>query len=381
DGQGSRKIAGPRWNPYQRGPDYFLWRINKIIITTLCEVRDILAFVLQHAPIRRTQETLMSRLAFARRLLSCAFFALPMVATAQSYPERPIKLVVPYAPGGSADIAARLVADDWAKELGQSIIIENRSGAGGNIGVDIVSKSKNDGYTIGLQTVSLAINPALYETMPYDTLRDLSPIGTVATSQHVLVVNNDLPAKSVKEVIDAAKAEPGRLIYGSAGSGSTFHMAAELFKSVYQTDILHIPYRGGGPAMLDTIGGQVQMSFPVLSAALPQVQGGKLRALGVTGPKRSALMPDVPTIAEAGLPDYSFETWFMVFAPAGTPDAVIAKLNSTLNTALNNPQLKDRMVKEAYDPAPSSVEEAKSLLVNDMKKWREVIAAAGIKAN
>lgn len=323
----------------------------------------------------------MSRLAFARRLLSCAFFALPMVATAQSYPERPIKLVVPYAPGGSADIAARLVADDWAKELGQSIIIENRSGAGGNIGVDIVSKSKNDGYTIGLQTVSLAINPALYETMPYDTLRDLSPIGTVATSQHVLVVNNDLPAKSVEEVIDAAKAEPGKLIYGSAGSGSTFHMAAELFKSVSQTDILHIPYRGGGPAMLDTIGGHVQMSFPVLSAALPQVQGGKLRALGVTGPKRSALMPDVPTIAEAGLPDYSFETWFMVFAPAGTPDAVIAKLNSTLNTALNNSQLKDRMVKEAYDPAPSSVEEAKSLLVNDMKKWREVIAAAGIKAN
>jgi tripartite-type tricarboxylate transporter receptor subunit TctC len=306
---------------------------------------------------------------------------LPWVGSAQTYPERPIKLVVPYAPGGSADIAARLIADEWAKGLGQSIIIENRSGAGGNIGMDVVSKSKADGYTIGLQTVSLAINPALYAKMPYDTLKDLSTVGTVATSQHVLVVNNDLPAKSVAELIAAAKAEPGKLIYGSAGSGSTFHMAAELFKSVSQTDIVHVPYRGGGPAMLDTIGGHVNMTFPVLSAALPQVQGGKLRALGVTGPTRSALMPDVPTIAEAGLADYSFETWFMVVAPAGTPAAMIEKLNSTLNQALTLPALKERMVKEAYDPAPSTPQQARELLENDMAKWSKLIAAAGIKVD
>jgi len=323
----------------------------------------------------------MNKFPSLRRLLCCALFVLPGVAAAQAYPERPVRLIVPYAPGGSADIAARLIADDWAKALGQTIVIENRSGAGGNIGVDVVAKSKNDGYTIGLQTVSLAINPSLYDTMPYDTLGDLAPIGTVATSQHVLVVNNDLPAQSVTELIDAAKASPGKLIYGSAGSGSTFHMAAELFKSVSQTDIMHIPYRGGGPAMLDTIGGHVQMSFPVLSAALPQVQGGKLRALGVTGPKRSPLMPDVPTIAEAGLPDYSFETWFMVFAPAGTPEPVLEKLNATLNETLNSPALKERMVREAYDPAPSSLAEARQLLEGDMKKWSEVIAAAGIKAN
>lgn len=316
-----------------------------------------------------------------RQLLACAMFALPVMVSAQSYPERPVKLIVPYAPGGSADIAARLIADDWGKALGQTVIIENRSGAGGNIGVDIVAKSKNDGYTIGLQTVSLAINPSLYATMPYDTLKDIAPIGTVATSQHVLVVNNDLPAQSVSELIDAAKNEPGKLIYGSAGSGSTFHMAAELFKSVSQTDIMHIPYRGGGPAMLDTIGGHVQMSFPVLSAALPQVQGGKLRALGVTGPQRSPLMPDVPTIAEAGLPDYSFETWFMVFAPAGTPAPILEKLNATLNQTLDSPALKERMTREAYDPAPGSIEQAQQLLVNDMKKWSDVIAEAGIEAN
>jgi tripartite-type tricarboxylate transporter receptor subunit TctC len=306
---------------------------------------------------------------------------LPMVCTAQSYPERPVKLIVPYAPGGSADIAARLVSDEWAKTLGQPVIIENRSGAGGNIGVDVVSKSKPDGYTVGLQTVSLAINPALYAKMPYDTLKDLVPVGTVATSQHMLVVNNDLSAKSVTELVAAAKAAPGQLLYGSAGSGSTFHMAAELFKSVSKTDIGHIPYRGGGPAMLDTIGGHVQMSFPVLSAALPQVQGGKLRALGVTGPKRSPLMPDVPTIAEAGLPAYSFETWFMVIAPAGTSPAVIDKLNSTLNQALALPALKERMIKEAYDPAPSSPSEAKALLVNDLEKWSKLIAANGIKVD
>lgn len=315
------------------------------------------------------------------RLLSCALLALPVMVSAQSYPERPVKLVVPYAPGGSADIAARLIADEWGKALGQTMVIENRSGAGGNIGVDIVAKSRNDGYTIGLQTVSLAINPSLYATMPYDTLKDLAPIGTVATSQHVLVVNNDLKAQSVAELIDAAKQAPGSLIYGSAGSGSTFHMAAELFKSVSQTDIMHIPYRGGGPAMLDTIGGHVQMSFPVLSAALPQVQGGKLRALGVTGPQRSPLMPDVPTIAEAGLPDYSFETWFMVFAPAGTPEPVLEKLNATLNQTLESPELKARMTSEAYDPAPGSIDAARQLLIDDMKKWSEVIAAAGIEAN
>jgi len=209
----------------------------------------------------------------------------------------------------------------------------------------------------------------------------LVPVGTVATSQHVLVVNNQLEAKSVSELIQAAKAAPGTLLYGSAGSGSTFHMAAELFKAVSRTDIMHIPYRGGGPAMLDTIGGHVQMSFPVLSAALPQVQGGKLRALGVTGPKRSPLMPDVPTISEAGLPDYSFETWFMIFAPAATPKPIIDKLNMSLNQVLDSPGTKERMIKEAYDPAPSTPEQAQALLLNDLEKWRKLIAAAGIKAN
>ncbi len=287
---------------------------------------------------------------------------------------------MPYAPGGSADIAARLVADEWAKALGGTIVIENKGGAGGNIGVDAVAKATGDGYTIGLQTVSLAINPSLFAKMPYDTQKDLAPIGMVASSQHVLVVNNQLPAKDLKGLLSMLKAQPGKYTYGSAGPGSTFHMAAELFKSVANVPIEHIPYRGGGPALMDTIAGQVNMSFPVLSAAQQQVQAGKLRAIGVTGPKRSALMPDVPTIAEAGLPGYAFETWFMVFAPAGTPQPVVAKLNAALNTALNAPALKARMVREGFDPMPTTPEQARARLAKEMPLWAKLIKERGISA-
>ncbi|AOB30408.1 LacI family transcriptional regulator [Bordetella sp. H567] len=310
---------------------------------------------------------------------------LPLVATlaicasaAAQYPDRPVKLIVPYAPGGSADIVARMISDEWGKTLGRPVVIENRGGAGGNVGVDAVAKAAPDGYTIGLQTVSLAINPALFSHMPYDTLKDLAPISMVASSQHVLVVNNEVPAKSVKELVDLAKREPGKLSYASAGPGSTFHMAAELFKSVAGVDIAHIPYRGGGPALIDTIGGQVQLCFPVLSAARGQVEAGKVRALGVTGRKRSPLMPDVPTIAEAGLPDYAFETWFMVFAPAGTPAPVIDKLNSTLGKVLAAPTMMDRMTREGFDAIPSSPSEARARLQTEMPQWAQLIKKSGI---
>ncbi|CAM3647798.1 tripartite tricarboxylate transporter substrate binding protein [Bordetella flabilis] len=324
-----------------------------------------------------------------RRLVGLLCAALPFIAglapqhvrAQAAYPERPVRLIVPYAPGGSADIAARLVADEWAKALGQALVIENRAGAGGNIGVDFVAKAPADGYTIGLQTVSLAINPAIFGNMPFDTQKDLSPIGMVATSQHVLVVNPKLPAQNVKELIALAQARPGKLNYGSAGPGSTFHMAAELFKSLAKVDIAHVPYRGGGPALIDTMAGQVDMCFPVLSAAQQQVQAGKLRALGVTGPRRSPLMPDVPTIAEAGVPGYDFETWFMVFAPGGTPPAVIDKLNAALNRALGTPALSARMVKEGFDPQPSTPAQARERLQREMPLWARLVKERGITMN
>jgi tripartite-type tricarboxylate transporter receptor subunit TctC len=228
--------------------------------------------------------------------------------------------------------------------------------------------------------VSLAINPALNAKMPYDTLKDLAPIGMVAASQHVLVVTNNLPANNLKELLALAKRQPGKLTYGSAGGGSTFHMSAELFKAQAGVAIVHIPYRGGGPALTDTIGGQVDLSFPVLSAAQGHVQAGKLRALGVTGTKRSPLMPTVPTIAEAGLPNYAFETWFMVFAPAATPQPVIDKLNSSLTTVLQSATVKERMAKEGFEATPSTPAQARSRLEAEMPKWAQLIKERGITA-
>jgi tripartite-type tricarboxylate transporter receptor subunit TctC len=317
-----------------------------------------------------------------RRSLLAAL-ALPVLCGAawgQGFPERPVKLVVPYAPGGSADIVARLLTDEWAKALGKPMFIENKAGAGGNLGVDAVAKSAPDGHTIGLQTVSLAINPALTARMPYDTLKDLASIGMVASSQHVLVVNNDLAAKDVKALVALAKSQPGKLTYGSAGAGSTFHMSAELFKAVAGVSINHIPYRGGGPALTDTMAGQVDMSFPVLSAAQGHVQAGKLRALGVTGAKRSPLLPSVPTIAEAGLPGYMFETWFTVFAPAGTPKAVIDKLNATLVKVLETPAVKERMAKEGFEATPSTAAQARARLEKELPQWARLVKERGITA-
>lgn len=300
---------------------------------------------------------------------------------AQTYPERPVKLIVPYAPGGSADITARMISEDWGKTLGQAMIVENRAGAGGNAGVDAVAKSKPDGYTIGIHTLSLAVNPALYSKMPFDTLKDLSPIGMVASSQHVLVVNPKVPAKDLKELLALLKSNPGKLTYGSAGNGSTMHIAPELFKATSSTFITHIPYRGGGPALSDTAGGQVDMSFPVASAAAQFIQSGMLRGIGVTGTKRSPLMPNVPTLAEAGLPAYSFETWFIVFAPAGTSQAVIDKLNTSLNTTLSNPTLKARMTKEGFDPIPSTPAQARQRLEKEIPVWAKLIKERGIGAD
>ncbi|EHK64487.1 tripartite tricarboxylate transporter substrate binding protein [Achromobacter arsenitoxydans] len=303
-------------------------------------------------------------------------------AAAGAFPERAVTLVVPFAPGGSVDIAARLISDAWGRALGQSVIVENRAGASGNIGMAAVARAEPNGYTLAINTMSLAINPALFKSMPFDTAKDLRSVGTVGTSQHVLTVTNALPATSVSDLLAYVRARPANeLSFGSAGTGSTFHMAAELFKSVSKTQILHVPYKGGGPAMLDTISGQVQMSFPVLSAAKPQVDGKKLRALGVTGTKRSPLLPDVPTIAESGLPGYEFNTWFVVSAPAGTPQAVIDTLNAKLGEALRSPALAQRMQKEGFDPLVTAPDKTDAMVAAEMTRWAGIVKDAGIEAN
>jgi len=321
--------------------------------------------------------SLAKRAGIAVAAMAATLAAVPSLA-ADSFPNRPIRLIVPFAPGGSVDIAGRLITDAWGKQLAQSIVADNRAGASGNIGMDQLAKAKPDGYTLAINNVALAVNPSLFAKLPFDTARDFASVGTMGTSQHVLVVNNALPVKNVKELVALARAQPGKLSFGSAGSGSTFHMAAELFKTESGADILHVPYKGGGPALVDTIAGQVQMSFPVLSAALPHVQAGKLRALAVTGPRRSPLMPDVPTMAEAGLPNYAFETWFIVSAPAGTPTDVLAKLNQTLNAALAQPELKARLLKEGFEPLTMSPAQADAMLRKEMVRWAAQIKKAGI---
>ncbi|WMD19433.1 tripartite tricarboxylate transporter substrate binding protein [Achromobacter seleniivolatilans] len=303
-------------------------------------------------------------------------------AAAQAFPERAVTLVVPFAPGGSVDIAARLISEAWGRALGQSVIIENRAGASGNIGMAAVARAQPNGYTLAINTMSLAINPALYPDMPFDTKKDLRAVGTVGTSQHVLTVTNALPVANVTELLAYVRARPANeLSFGSAGTGSTFHMAAELFKSVSKTQILHVPYKGGGPAMVDTISGQVQMSFPVLSAAKAQVDGHKLRALGVTGTTRSPLLPDVPTIAESGLPGYAFNTWFVISAPAGTPQPVIDTLNAKLAEALQSPALMQRMRQEGFDPLVSTPAQTDAMVAAEMVRWDGIVKDAGIQAN
>ena len=314
-------------------------------------------------------------------LAAASCWTFPAVA-ANAFPERAVTLVVPFAPGGSVDIAARLISDAWGRALGQSVIVENRAGASGNIGMAAVARAQPNGYTLAINTMSLAINPALFKDMPFDTKQDLRSVGTVGTSQHVLTVTNTLPVASVSELLAYVRARPANdLSFGSAGTGSTFHMAAELFKSVSKTQILHVPYKGGGPAMVDTISGQVQMSFPVLSAAKPQVDGKKLRALGVTGNTRSPLLPDVPTIAESGLPGYEFNTWFVISAPAGTPQPVIDTLNAKLAEALQSPALKERMQKEGFDPLISSPAKTDDMVAAEMTRWADIVKDAGIQAN
>ena len=303
-------------------------------------------------------------------------------ASAETFPQRAITLIAPFAPGGSVDITARLIADAWAKQLGQSVVIENRAGASGNIGMAAVARAQPDGYTLAINTMSLAINPSLFKTMPFDTQKDLRSVGTVATSQHVLTVTNSLPVNNVAELLAYIRERPDNaLSFGSAGTGSTFHMAAELFKSVSKTQILHVPYKGGGPAMLDTISGQVQMSFPVLSAAKPQVDGGKLKPLGVTGKTRSPLLPDVPTIAESGLSDYEFNTWFVISAPADTPQAIVDTLNAKLGDALRSPEVIERMKKEGFEALISTPAQTDEMVSAEMTRWAGITRAAGIEPN
>ena len=302
-------------------------------------------------------------------------------AVAQGYPSQPIKLISPFPPGGSVDITARLIAEPLGAQLGTRIVIDTRSGASGNIGMEAAARAAPDGYALVLNTIPLVTNQSLFDKLPWDPVRDFVPIGMVATSPHVLVVPPRVAAANVGELVRLARANPGKLSYASAGVGTTFHLCTEMFKDATGTFILHVPYRGGGPALLDTLSGQVDLSFPTLSAALPHVKAGSLRALAVTGSARSPLLPEVPTLREAGVRDFQFSQWLALLAPAGTPPEIVARLNGALRQVLVSPEVREKFQAQAFESFITSPEEAGKFIAGEVLRFSRLIKSRGITAD
>jgi tripartite-type tricarboxylate transporter receptor subunit TctC len=299
-------------------------------------------------------------------------------ANAQTYPDKPIKMVVPFPAGGTTDVLARVIAQELTKAWGQQVVIENRGGAGGNIGSDAVAKSEPDGYTLLMGTVGThGINVSLYKKMPYDAVKDFQPITLVAGVPNLLVVNPSVPVKSVKELIDYAKANPGKLTFASAGNGTSIHLSGELFKTLTGVEMTHVPYKGSAPAVTDLLGGQVNLMFDNMPSSLPHVKADKLRALAVTTAKRSSAAPDVPTVAEAGVPGYEATSWFGILAPAGTPKPIVTKLNKEIVRILNDPEIAKQMTARGAEPVGNTPEEFAAHIKAEIEKWRKVVKASG----
>jgi tripartite-type tricarboxylate transporter receptor subunit TctC len=323
----------------------------------------------------------MRKLLFA---CAAAIFALPpgQFASAQSYPTKPIRMLVGYPAGGSYDIFARVIAQKLTVAFNKQVIVDNRSGASGIIAAELVARAAPDGYTLLFGGAGLlSIIPSMQPKLPYDPVRDFAPVSMVATAPHILVTHPALPVKTVKDLIALAKAKPGQLNYASGGSGGPPHLAAEEFKLMTGTDIVHVPYTGGAQATTGTVSGQVQIYFSSMASALPLIKEGRLRGLGVTSAKRTAAAPEFPTIAEAGVPGYELLTWFALDAPAATPRPVIMRLNAEIVKAVNDPDVRKRFLDLATDPASSTPEELGAFTRSEIAKWTKLIKQAGIKAD
>ena len=303
------------------------------------------------------------------------------LAHAQSWPTKPIKLIVPYPPGGGTDVIARIVQEPLAKELGQQVIIDNRGGAGGSIGSALAAQSPSDGYTVLFTLSSHTINPAIYTKLPFDTEKDFSSVVTVASLPQILVANPNFPAKTVKEVIEMAKAKPGSISYASVGNGSPGHLAGAMMATDAGVDMTHIPYRGGGPAVTDVIAGQVPLLWVSIPAAAQFVKAGKLRALAVSTVKRSAVFPDVPTMAESGFKDFEVDSWYAMFVPASTPKPIIERLNKAALKVLAQPEVKEKLLSQGAEAVGDSPSQLGAVVKKEIAKWKQVVKAANIKVD
>ena len=307
---------------------------------------------------------------------------IPHLAAAQAYPTKAVKLVVPFPPGGSLDFAGRLIAQKLTEMWGQSVVVENKPGAGGNIGADFVAKSPPDGYTILLGALSThAVNPSLYKSMPYDAVKDFAPITLIAVTPNVLVVNASSPVNNVKEFVAYTKANPGKLAFGSGSNGSAGHLAGELYKVETGTDAVHIPFKGGAPATQALLAGDTQFMFDNLANAMAQVKAGKLKALAVTTAQRSPLVPELPTMAEAGLAGFDISTWYGLFAPAATPPAIVAKWNADVTKILNSPDVRAKLVADGAEPSPDTPEQFAQMISRELAKYARIIKASGAKVD
>jgi len=307
--------------------------------------------------------------------------AVQVTAAAAQWPAKSITLVVPYPPGGPTDIVARAVAQGMSEALGQTVLVDNRAGAGGNIGADVVAKSTADGYTLLLATTAHAINMSLFKNLGYDTRKSFAPISLLTKGPLVIVTRPDLPVSNVPELIALAKASPGKLTFASSGNGQSTHLSAELFNTMAGIRMVHAPYRGSSPAMTDVMGGHADLMFNTMLSSMPYVRDGKLRALAITGARRSPAAPDVPTVAESGLPGYEATAWNGLMAPVGTPDAVIQTLSAALQDVLNQPQMQQQFQQQGFDAQWMTPMDYGRFLDDEIRKWAEVVKVSGATVN
>jgi tripartite-type tricarboxylate transporter receptor subunit TctC len=307
--------------------------------------------------------------------------ALGTANAADNYPTKPVRVVVPFAPGGINDVLARILSQKLTENLGATIVIDNRGGAGGTLGSNIVAHAAPDGYTLLFSSSStIAVSPSMYSNLPYDPVQDFSAIAQVASVGSVLVVHPTIPANTVKELIAYAKAHPGKLNYGSAGAGASQHLASELFKTMAGINMVHVPYKGGGPAMADLLAGQISLMIELLPTALPQIKGGKIRALAVSIPKRSPVLPDLPTIAET-LPGYDLTIWTGMLAPGGTPKEIVQRLSVAVLAVLKSPDMRERLASQGAEPVGDTPAEFSAYIKKEIARWAVVVKASGAKAD
>lgn len=319
------------------------------------------------------------RLIAAALAAACVFA--PQLAAGQAYPGRAIRFIVPFAPGGGNDILGRIVAQKLNQSFGVPVVVDNRPGAGGTLGTDITAKSQPDGYTLLINNLSVAVNVTLYSKLPFDPLKDLQTVSLVGRQPNILVVHPTLPAKTWKELYALAKSRPGQLTFSSGGVGSSSHLAGELLKVVAGIDMVHVPYKGMGPALIDLISGQVQLSMATLASALPHIRNKRMRPLAVSTATRVAVVPEVPTLQEAGLRAYEHSTWYGLFVPAATPRPVVDRLNDAVRKIVNSDDVRQKFSPQGVEPASNSPEEFRAFLTSEIAKWAKVVRSAGLRAN